>query len=455
MSGGAGSSVALSHKRGLATTRAATWAGAATVFMAISRAHNHSLFLSRIGIMGLAGMAAVGLLALTMSRWRPQDLRRHWIPKMVAFLVFVAIIGVPFALYPGQAFDFLTQAYVRTVLIGVITFAIARTAAGARLMAKVVASAGLTAIFLALHVNGVNTEGRLEGAYTYDPNDLSLISVVTLPLVVWWITDRSSKFGKWLIPTVPVILWVIIRTDSRSGFLGLAAVTIGFLILAFKWAPARIKKAGRWVLVGMVAGSPFVGAEYFQRVESITDEDDYNRNSPSGRVQVWKRGIGYALSNPVLGVGLHNFSTAEGRLSEMGQRRAERGDGWKWSAAHNSFLQVFTELGLVAGVVFLVLVLRTAYTLTLWYRNRERIRGPPDLLPPFLGLSFVGYAVTGFFLSFAYYDILYVLLGLACAVMLTDEDVRNRRRALQRQELARRQVAARPRSAAVARSSSG
>lgn len=402
------------------TGRAAAWFGAATVFMAVSRVHNHVGLLVTISAMSLCGVVALVLLSRTSHRWRPKDLKRHWVPKMVGFMAAIAILGVPFSLYPGKALEFLTQAYLKTLLIGLIVWAVSRTSYGARFMAKVVACAGLATIFLALHVHGINTAGRLEAAYTYDPNDLALISLVTLPLVVWWITDRSTTYGKALVVTIPVILWVIVRTESRGGFLGLAALILGFLVISIKWAPPRARKVGRLLLLGLVLASPLIGGEYLSRMASITDEDDYNRTSPTGRLEIWKRGMGYALSNPFMGVGIDNFNTAEGR-SELGQYRMSRGIGWKWSSAHNSYVQVAAELGIFAGVVFIVLVLRTTLTLTLWFRNRTPARGPPDLLPTFLGLSFVGFAVQGAFLSFAYYDVVYVLFGLASAVMLNAE----------------------------------
>src|SRR2546426_7538451 len=48
-----------------------------------------------------------------------------------------------------------------------------------------------------------------------------------------------------------------------------------------------------------------------------------NFTEESGRIEVWRRGVGYMLQSPILGVGPDNFQTAEGRLSPFANRRSE------------------------------------------------------------------------------------------------------------------------------------
>lgn len=405
------------HK--MATSPIATWAGAAAIFMSISRIHQYLTPLGRISAPAIASILSLVLILRTARKWRPRDLRRHWIPKYLGIITFIAVVGVPFALYPGRAFSFLHAYFLRTLLLALIAWAISRTPEGAKFMARTLAVSGLSAVVLALVEGRTDSSGRLSGVATYDPNDLALIAVVTLPLTVYWITDRGSRLGKLLILAIPMILWVILESESRGGFLGLAAVTVGFLYLGFSRAPRRIRKMSQILLAGVILALPFTPSSYVERISSITDQSDYNWNSPRGRVQVWKRGMGYALSNPILGVGLNNFNTAEGRMSEEGQRRAEQNLGWKWSTAHNSFVQLTAELGLIAGVLFIFLFLRSTILLLGTAFRPSTQTSPIEMLAPFLGLSLIGYSVAGFFLSFAYYDIVYVLLALASAVLLS------------------------------------
>ena len=118
-------------------------------------------------------------------------------------------------------------------------------------------------------------------------------------------------------------------------------------------------------------------------------------------MEVWKRGVGYMLRRPVLGVGADNFYVAEGTLSERG-RQQQFGRGFKWSAAHNSFVQIGAELGipgLVAFIAMLIVAFRTGL------RSSARSHDPDSLTQHALGQAFaatvIGYVVTAFNESYA------------------------------------------------------
>jgi len=140
-------------------------------------------------------------------------------------------------------------------------------------------------------------------------------------------------------------------------------------------------------------------------------------------VQVWKRGLGYMMQHPVLGVGAGNFPTAEGTISPL-IRTTPSGRGIKWMQAHNSFVEVGAELG-VPGLLFFVLMLSSAFR-ALRDVGRSNPPGttkehsaPPTQLAQALTASLVGYVVGGFFLSLAYRDLLFVLLALIVGLRKT------------------------------------
>ena len=129
--------------------------------------------------------------------------------------------------------------------------------------------------------------------------------------------------------------------------------------------------------------------------------------------RIWKRGMGYAVARPVFGIGLGNFPSAEGR-SRVALQQFSQGRGWKWSAPHNSLVQITSELGFIAGSLFIVVIVGSIASLVRTFRETQG----QDQLPAFLALSIVGYAVTGFFLTWAFYDLPYVLFGLAAGVLV-------------------------------------
>ena len=130
-------------------------------------------------------------------------------------------------------------------------------------------------------------------------------------------------------------------------------------------------------------------------------------------MSVWKRGIGYMVGRPITGVGAGAFPVAEGTISPLAKVQ-DYGVGLKWSAAHNSFVQVGAELGFPGLVVFLALLFaglaraRRAVTLGLAVGD-QRAAAMGDAL----AASLVGFAVSGFFLSEAYAAYVYSVIGIA------------------------------------------
>jgi O-antigen ligase len=256
------------------------------------------------------------------------------------------------------------------------------------------------------------SQGRLSGGYVYDANDIALICLTAIPMIVWWILDKKSLLGKIMVATIPLLLYVIIKSDSRGGFLGLAALALGFLVLGIKRRKLRgLRNISILAALAFAIGVPFLPSGYLERIRQIGSDQDYNTTSYSGRKNLWRRGLFYARTNPIFGVGLGNFRTAEGR-NLAGE--ATPGVGIKWSAPHNSFIQALAEGGLITGTAFILLVIGSIVQL---FRVRPDATGG-DLMPSLMGLAMLAFAVTSFFLSWAYYDVTYMLLGLSAGILM-------------------------------------
>ncbi len=395
--------------------KATRWVVAGAIFLSISKFHGYFPILATIRATLILSVIAILMLFGTLESWRPTDLGKHWIPKLIGLIVVIAIVSIPSGIYPGQSFETFNEMLSRTVLLAVMVWASARTREGTRFMAQTITLACVGAAFLAFVKGRTDSAGRLAGGYAYDPNDIALIAVVGIPLCIWWVIDQRNKFRGAMLLAFPLFLRLIVKSQSRGGFLALLAVTGGFLLLGMGKSHPSVRRAGIIIGTFIALSIPLLPGTYLDQMRTITDQEDYNRTSPRGRIEVWTRGMGYATDYPLLGVGLGNFGTAEGRLSAISQERAARRQGWKWGAAHNSFVQIAAELGLIAGSAFVILILGSIAALVQLHRKR---RDHADLLPPLLALSILGFAVAGFFLSWAYYDLTYALLALAAAVLM-------------------------------------
>ena len=145
-------------------------------------------------------------------------------------------------------------------------------------------------------------------------------------------------------------------SGSRGGFIALAAVAV-FVVLRFSAIPLR------WRLFADGARRRRPARHGERSVLAADGHDRVGRrlqpHGGIGRLQIWSRGIGYMMDNPVFGVGPGNFQTAEGTLSPFAERQ-QYGVGVRWNAPHNSFVQIGAELGL-PGLALYIAVIASAF----------------------------------------------------------------------------------------------
>ena len=328
------------------------------------------------------------------------------------------LLSIPTSLVPGNSVDFITGEVSKTVLM---MFVVAGAVRGPRDLERIVAAlfyaiALYAAVVLGRFDLGEGSQWRLGRLYYYDANDFATVAVAVMPLGVLLATRARS----WLMRAVPIVGLIVIsavfvRSGSRGGFLALIATSV-FFILSFR----ALSLVGRFAAIGVVAAVILVSGSdrYWTQIGSTFSETDYNQTAESGRLQVWQRGLGYVRSNPLFGVGTANFSVAEGQLSELASRQ-QYGIGVKWSAPHNTFLQVAAESG-IPSLVFFVGMLASSFRVLKPAPGQRRVRARRAPLSPVLKqalrASLVGFIVGSFFLSLAYTQFLYALVALAIGI---------------------------------------
>jgi len=171
-----------------------------------------------------------------------------------------------------------------------------------------------------------------------NPNALGATLGSTVPLLI--MTARATRRAvlRWfLFGGVGVLVWAIALTGSRSSVLGLLAG------LAVVWWFSRHR-----LLVAvfglLLLGTAFVALpdSYKARYESITSEnlDESSRL----RLTTWEAGMKMVLDRPFFGVGVGAFSTAHHSTYGTGLG--------SWLEAHNLYVQVPAEIGLVGAIVY-------------------------------------------------------------------------------------------------------
>lgn len=407
------------------------------IFFAVGRAHQHFAFIGAMSPALLLFLGGVGYAVLDPSSIRLENLWSSWPPKVVAALAVLACLSVPFGISMGSAGRFMLEGFAKVVLVFALLLVAVRNSRDLYVFvwAYVLACGFLVYISLfTFDLQAAGTLQRLSNLYYYDANDVGVVLSAGIPLCVV-LFQNSGKLGS--IASGTILLGIgasLARSGSRGGFLGLLAVGIALLFLLRNVSVARRGAAVVVVVAGLFFTAPL---GYWDQMESLTEPtEDYNWTAPYGRKAVAERGLGYMMDYPVFGLGVGNFPRAEGMLAEVSQRRARMGVGFRWTAAHNSFIQAGAELGVPGLILFCSLIFGGMLGMgrlrkrlpDRWRRLEGEHRFLYDMAT-YLPVSLVGFSVAGFFVSFAYHDMLYVLVVFVAGTYVCVRSLQGRMRA--------------------------
>jgi len=391
---------------------------AAYLATSIGRVHQLFPILGLLKPALLATVLAAGLYLLQQAGKRRIGLLRSPMTTCLLGLLVWGALSVPFALNQGIAFHFWTE-FVRTVLMALVVAGSVRgTPDLARLIMVYTGAIVLyTAVVLSRFQLGADS-WRLSRLYNYDANDLATLIATAMPLGLYFLLGhRRVALRIIAIAGLAVLLVGMIRSGSRGGFIALLAV-VAFVLLGFTAVPGRARLAGLIAIVAVVFGA--ASDRYWTQMQTMLNpHQDYNLTSDAGRLKIWERGLGYMAAHPVTGVGGENFGVAEGTISPLA-KRAERGLGVRWGAAHNTFIQVGAELG-VPGLLLFIGLIATTFRLLRRVTRQSAREGPAaaesSRLAQALTASLIGFVVGSFFLSLAYMDMLYTLVAFSLALV--------------------------------------
>lgn len=238
-----------------------------------------------------------------------------------------------------------------------------------------------------------------------DNNDFALGLNMVLPFFIYLAMNERKKWKKlFFYLQFPLLILAIIYTYSRGGFIGLCAV---ILVLALK---SRRKVLGFTALaLGAILFLNLAPLEYKERIETMkTYEEDA---SAVGRVYAWRAALSMAKDRPLTGVGPGKDSFLFAFPMYTYYPISPR-------VAHNSYLELLADSGFIALGIFLFLLyssikklggLRKSFPLNeanTWLHNYSNM----------LEVGFVGYMVSGFFLSRADFELLYYFIGMTVAL---------------------------------------
>lgn len=214
-----------------------------------------------------------------------------------------------------------------------------------------------------------------------NPNSLALSLFLPMSLaLVGVLTDRSQR-SVWPYLAIAVMMLAVLLTQSRGAYLGVMVLWL----LVFG-SVRRLHVGTIMAILGVVGIVMWQGLPIL--VARFTDERFW---TGSGRTDIWETGLEALKVYWPTGSGIGTFASAYNAAAPFaGARYVHAGD----MDAHNIYLQMGVELGLVGLLLFLGMVVTLFRELRRADRRRESPVSPVLLRAALLGLL-VGALFTG------------------------------------------------------------
>ena len=207
------------------------------------------------------------------------------------------------------------------------------------------AAISVMATFVRFAAGRANQDLRYTAA-GFNPNDAALTLALAIPMTCFLIGRMRALWTKLLLLAYAIAAPVAIAlSGSRTGVLACCAAfvvsALGLRRVRWSWRLMLGVALGIcvWCLVAFV---PETSWTRISTISAQVDSGDLNQ-----RTAIWAAGLKEFATHPVLGVG-------EGAYLQVSDRQL--GEGF---VAHNTFVSVLVELGIVGFLLFAAILQRT------------------------------------------------------------------------------------------------
>ena len=205
-------------------------------------------------------------------------------------------------------------------------------------------------------LQGVAGNPRLDDLWPGGSNYIAAQLALMTPLMIARAIDARPWASRTIFLASAIAMTLcVIYTESRGGLVGLA-IGLGILAMCVK---QRLKLVAALV-IGFLCISPWISTSYQERVAGIFSEEDKRDDSAKSRVITWNLAFLIWQDNPVVGVGLGNFSPVKdqyddriqdinGKLHDLIFNRERM--------PHGMYQGLLAETGTIGALLFVALIL--------------------------------------------------------------------------------------------------
>jgi O-antigen ligase len=383
------------------------------------------------GSFGAGATLAKPVGALLVIAWGAAVLaRRGALPLLPRAqpLLFWAILGlllfgcvsILWAPDPGQTRSSLGRLLL-VVALAVVTYTAASTRSGFRTIVHGYLLASVVTSLYSIAHGAYSVAGRLSGLF--DPNYFAAELIPAILIACFLFVTTDSRRTRWLAAAVAAVdLVAFVLTQSRGGIVGLAVALLAALVFAGR---ARPRVFALVLVLAALALGYYLAYKPAHVFGSGTQTGGLAAAS-SGRTDEWRVALRIVASHPIGGVGLGNYQVVEPSIATqtLNLRFVHFIVTFR-QLAHNTYLQMAAELGLLGLSLFLFIF---ALPLRLAARALATLGRPAGEIEFYVrGLlaGTIGMLAAYVFLSAEFEKPLWLVLGLLAtvpAVLRDDEE---------------------------------
>src|SRR5580700_10056068 len=348
----------------------------------------------------------------------------------MAALTALYALNVPLSSWKAGSFQTFTQDWLKSVTAFLIAGALVTNVRHCRTALNSIGfGSGMGAVLV--NWKGHIAGGRLvmgTGSFA-NSNEIAFDVLLGLPFLTLILLDGKSGKLKRLLAFCLICnsVFTLLRTGSRTGIIGFAVlcfllflrapiagkagmafVAIVFMVSVMTVFPNSLKERYLSIILGSdVKGMAQNSAEAMQLDEAVS--------SSAARRRLMINAVKVSISHPIFGVGIGQFGTYMSGVERLEGRHSG------WQGTHNTYLQISSEAGTPALILFLTIMLLSFKGLRRLYKRADLIAAPESReianMAFALDASLVAYAVCVFFDYVAYSATLPVLAGFTIALV--------------------------------------
>jgi O-antigen ligase len=204
------------------------------------------------------------------------------------------------------------------------------------------------------YAQGVQTYWRRYAASGFDPNDLGLTIALAVPMALY-LTRNRAGVSPWLYRGAIAMIGVAVLLTASRTALVVTLVAFMFVPLTWRESDAAQKLSAAVLFTALLLGAGwFAPAAARERIATLPRE--ISRGTLHNRTTIWKAGLKAVKQHPIVGVGSGAYADAVRPWIGVPSRAGHE------YVAHNTFLSVLVETGLVGfGLFGLLLALLAVF----------------------------------------------------------------------------------------------